>query len=97
MVNAQQLAALTALYTSTNGPNWNDNLNWYNGGDPCDATNGWYGVSCDAAKSNVIHLELENNNLEGTLPTEIGLLTGIKTGLKLFSNKLHGPIPSELG
>ena len=43
-----QIDALTDLYTSTNGPSWNNQTNWLEG-DPC--SNQWYGVTCNYASS----------------------------------------------
>ena len=41
-------------------------------------------------------IDLSQNGLTGTIPTELGNLHG-STALSLFSNQLTGPIPSELG
>ena len=42
---ATDRAALTALYHSTDGPNWRENAHWVSD-EPLE---GWYGVSTDAA------------------------------------------------
>jgi hypothetical protein len=43
-------------------------------------------------------LALDNNEVGGTLPTELGLLTELLSSLSLGSNlDLGGPLPSELG
>ena len=84
-------AALVALYNGTDGPNWVDNTNWLT-----DAPLGdWYGVDTDAS-GRVVGLVVENNNLDGSLPPELGQLTGLFR-LSLDGNELHGPIPPELG
>ena len=41
-------------------------------------------------------LYLVNQALTGTLPAELGTLTGL-TQLTVVDNQLTGPIPSELG
>jgi Leucine-rich repeat (LRR) protein len=85
--------ALVAVYQSTNGPAWTDRTNWLGAvGTECT----WYGVSCDETQSNVIDLELQDNHLDGTLPTAIRNLTRLKV-LFVFSNDLRGALPAELG
>lgn len=41
-------------------------------------------------------LTMHNNDIGGTIPTQIGLLTGM-TIFSLFGNPMTGTIPSELG
>lgn len=55
----------------------------------------WWGVKCDDDEQ-VVSVELWNNNLVGTLPTEIGELQGI-TRLDLGMNSLVGTVPESLG
>lgn len=82
--------ALVALYRATDGDNWADNTGWLETDTPCS----WYGVSCSDGNTHV--LSLENNQLNGVLPPEIGDLTNL-FGLELESNQLSGAIPSEIG
>ena len=56
------------LHTATNGPYWNSNTNWCTTVDHCS----WEGVECVSGRVAVI--SLQSNNLEGTLPTELGQL-----------------------
>ncbi|CAB9517526.1 Leucine Rich Repeat [Seminavis robusta] len=44
----------------------------------------------------VTFLKINNNNLEGSLPSQLGLLTSLEL-LWLFQNRFSGSIPSELG
>lgn len=67
--------ALEAVYNSLNGPNWNNNDYWMENDLICE----WYGVICDDDGENVIGLDLENNGLEGSLPTEMFDLTSLTT------------------
>ena len=43
------------------------------------------------------NLYLNGNTLTGTLPTELGALTGYIRELNLADNALTGPLPAELG
>ncbi len=83
--------ALVSLFQSTQGNQWTDNSNWLNG-DPCD--NAWYGVIC--FDGNIGEVRLSENNLVGSIPTEIGDFGGL-TALSLSRNHLSGEVPEELG
>ena len=87
---AEDRAALIALYHSTDGDNWSDNTNWLS-----DARLGeWYGVTTNAY-GNVKELDLEGNQLSGKIPAELGSLTELEY-LDLKSNQLSGEIPTKL-
>ncbi len=89
---ATDKAALQALYNSTNGNNWTNNSGWDFTTDPSSS---WYGVT--VADGRVTRLQLGNNNLNGSLPSELGNLTEL-THLYLNDNGyLNGSIPAELG
>ena len=84
-------ATLVALYSATDGPNWQYNTNWLT-----DAPLGeWYGVNTDAT-GRVVQLHLEDNALTGPIPPELGNLAKL-TSLELWVNSLSGPIPPKLG
>ena len=83
--------ALIALYNATGGPTWTNQENW-NTDAPISE---WYGVHTDEY-GRVFSLSLRENNLTGSLPKEIGLLTGLY-GLNLDMNHLSGSIPTEIG
>ena len=84
-------SALTALYNATNGGGWTNNANWLSDAPLAN----WFGVATNA-DGRVTALDLGNNNLEGTIPPEIGRLIHLE-GLALDGNELTGPIPTELG
>lgn len=86
--------ALVALYKSTDGDNWVDNTDWLMTYMPCS----WYGVTCAAGSVTMLDMSgyWVGNNLSGTIPSEIGNLTGLTT-LDLAHNKLNGSIPAEIG
>jgi len=81
---------LATLYYSTGGGNWTQNSNMLSKDDECN----WYeSVICSQAA--VTTIQLENNNVQGTLPSEIGVLEQLQH-LKLGQNNISGAIASEL-
>ena len=88
-------AALIALYVSTDGDNWTNNTNWDINATPTpNELSSWYGVT--VRQGEVASLELQDNNLIGTLPAELGDLSNLEE-LSLHLNSLSGEIPIELG
>ena len=82
---------LELFYHATGGPNWRNNTNWLT-----DAPIGaWYGVTVDST-GRVIELELDMNNLIGTIPLQLESLDRLAI-LDLDGNELTGAIPAELG
>ncbi len=89
--NCGRTNELMALYEATDGDNWKDNTNWLS-----DKPVGeWHGVTTDEF-SNLIELDLDDNNLSGRIPPELGDLSLLRS-LNLFGNRLSGKIPPELG
>ena len=84
-------AALVALYNATSGANWADNRNWLSNAPMGE----WYGVITDAS-GRVIELNLDSNQLTGTIPSSLGNLSEL-TSLFLHRNQLTGSLPSSLG
>ncbi len=82
--------ALEALYNATNGPAWTNDSGWLSAIDPCT----WAGISCTAGR--VTTINLGSNNLVGSLPTQIGDLTGL-ISINLTDNRLTGNIPPQIG
>jgi len=80
--------ALVALYHATDGDNWTNNENWLTG-----PVSTWHGVTVSGNRVRV--LRLDNNNLTGTIPPEIGYLNAL-TLLYLFVNNLTGSLPDEI-
>ena len=88
--------ALVALYESTGGltwRGWKEDGGWLEG-DPCE--DAWFDVTCDSVTGSVTELNLEYNDLKGTIPTEIGNLQALEK-LSLAFNDLTGTIPTEIG
>lgn len=91
-IPSSERTALLDLYQSTNGANWSNNSKWLSSEPECT----WYGVVCDETQSSVIHLELYDNNLDGTLPRSIRNFTKLRF-LQLWDNQLRDELPAELG
>ena len=83
--------ALVQLFNSTDGPNWTNKGGWLSEGPLAS----WYGVSTNEI-GRVTRLILHENNLRGTLISELGQLSSLDT-LAFSDNQLTGIIPSELG
>ena len=91
-IPATERTVLTNLYTSTNGAGWNTNTGWNAvPGTECM----WFGVTCNAGGTNVTSIDLNSNNLIGSLPAISGLTALIK--FRLYQNKLTGNVPSLTG
>lgn len=80
---------LVKLFRNTNGPSWADKTSWEEG-NHCN----WFGISCDSAGI-VNGISLSKNNLEGTLPKELGLLRKLQV-FDVSSNALAGELPTTV-
>ena len=86
-------AALMALYNATGGANWYNNTNW----GSAEPIYTWYGVelkpfTTTSFEGRVLQLDLNENNLVGTLPASLGNLDQMGW-LYLYGNQLTGTIP----
>ena len=84
-------SALEALYESTGGEDWVNDENWLSDRPLSE----WHGIRVDG-DGRVSSIWLPANDLTGSIPPELGALTGLTT-LLLMSNNLTGSIPPELG
>ncbi|HRG08686.1 MAG TPA: hypothetical protein PLJ08_08910, partial [Cyclobacteriaceae bacterium] len=80
--------ALKALHLATNGASWTNK--WDLSSNP----QAWYGVQWHYNR--VWYLDLQNNNLSGTLPQELGNLIELRS-FRLNDNNIGGSIPPQLG
>jgi Leucine-rich repeat (LRR) protein len=81
---------------------WYNTTNWVVAVDECD----WHGVGCTLVKINddigeselmvVTSLQLESNNVHGSLPPDIGLLSYLES-VELGYNQLTGSLPESIG
>ncbi len=87
-IDADDYEALKVLYQATNGGAWT-NKTWRIGSNAVTST-GWPGVTFDE-EGHVLAIELQNNNLRGTLPTEGMEMKSLRT-LNLSGNSLSGDV-----
>ena len=94
---AGDLAALQALYDSTNGDGWDSNDGW-NGGEVNLSVHSPFGVTKEEIQGEwrVVEISLTENNLVGNLPSEIGGLDKL-TYFNVKHNNLTGEIPASIG
>ena len=87
LLPAATRSALRALYQSTDGENWQQQLGWMGStGSECD----WYGVECSSSRTQLIGLRLANNGLTGPLPQSLSDLNDLAYGgLDLCYNALE--------
>ena len=85
-VPSEQKDILVNLYNSTDGNNWSENSLW-NTVAPVEE---WYGVTVTG--NTIEKIELPNNNLSGSIPSELLELSDLTT-LVFFNNHLSGEIP----
>ena len=83
-------APLVALYQATNGENWTTSWDL----SDCDVCS-YSGITCDE-NGRVAGIDLDENNLIGFIPAEIGEFSNL-TSLNLARNTLSGSIPSSVG
>lgn len=89
--HSPQRDALLSLYNATGGSNWTNQEGWLGeAGTECD----WYGVSCNE-HGNIAYLDLNNNNLSGTIPSALSHLV-TASPIDLSNNKLTGEVPSDV-
>ena len=86
--------ALRALYESLDGDNWIRNDNWLSDKPYSE----WYGVHTEKLEEGErpYALELSNNNLNGSLPSDIGMLPSYILSLDFSHNNITGCIPDEI-
>lgn len=87
-IDAADYEALKVLYQATNGGAWT-NKKWRIGSNAVTST-GWPGVTFDE-EGHVLAIELQNNNLRGSLPTEGMEMKSLRT-LNLSGNSLSGDV-----
>jgi hypothetical protein len=91
-----QKYVLAVLYFSTNGDRWLNSTGWFTNNNECEwfstATSGSY---CDNL-GRVTSIDLASNNLVGTIPSELVLLSENINFVRFEGNTLMGGLPSVL-
>jgi len=86
-----QRYALATFYFATEGDSWTDYEGWLSADDECT----WKGIDCGDGEE-VSTIDLNRNNLGGTLPNEeLGALTSLEA-LIGWENTIAGPIPTSI-
>jgi Leucine Rich Repeat len=92
LIPPSERLALLDLFAATEGERWTDKEGWRGApGTECS----WHGVICSTTTkgdSYVEGLELSDNNLSGSLPPSLVLLSSLRE-LYLFGNPVKGRIP----
>ena len=81
---------LVVFFMSTT--NWRVTDNWMSQESVCK----WWGIECSLNEETILGINLTNNSIQGTLPSEIVSLGNLQL-LDIGSNKLSGTIPERIG
>ena len=88
----EERSDLMKLHEAMGGASWAESVNW---GTDAPLEN-WYGIAVDSTTGRVTQIELNRNNLSGTVPPEIRHFPHLRV-LRLDYNRLEGEIPPEIG
>jgi Leucine-rich repeat (LRR) protein len=88
-INHLDSLVLVDLYNRTNGAGWLNNSGWLT-----SPVSNWNGITLTGNR--VTSIDLNTNNLTGTIPDSLGLLDALNS-LVLGTNRLTGSIPTSLG
>ena len=87
----EERSDLMKLHEAMGGATWTESANWGTDASLAD----WFGIAVNAA-GRVTQIDLNRNNLSGTVPPEIRHFTYLRT-LRLDYNRLEGEVPPEIG
>ncbi|CAJ1970496.1 unnamed protein product [Cylindrotheca closterium] len=95
--NMSERYLVALFYYAMQGDNWFTSDNHLSGRPVCD----WKGITCtttspSGTKETVISIQLERNNLSGSIPNEIGSFSSLQR-LYLTGNQIRGSLPGTLG
>lgn len=84
----QRYALLTIWFSTVEA--WSSFSGWQTETNECT----WFGINCDSGQ--VTQIKLVENNLVGSVPADIALLSGL-TSLDVIGNRLAGSLPPSMG
>jgi Leucine-rich repeat (LRR) protein len=91
-----QRYALAVLYYASIGDEWTNNDSWLTSADECSW---WSNVNtqdmCDSL-GRYVAVDLAGNNLQGSIPPELAILSNSLSIVSMSSNELGGELPSAL-
>jgi hypothetical protein len=90
-INKKDSLALVDLYDSCGGPNWINHTNWLTAAP----VSTWYGVFY-ISNGFIGGIDLQGNNLRGTLPHSIGNMPKLFSFFIVSDNHISGPVPANL-
>ncbi len=75
-VSQTERQALIDLYNATDGANWTNNTNWDTDPNSTSDVSTWFGVTITeiSAQKYVTHIQLSDNNINGTIPSLVSLI-----------------------
>jgi len=83
--------ALASLYYGLGGEKWTSAQNWLSSDSFCE----WEHIRCNLQTNTIQEIGLQKNNLLGTIPPELTLLTTTQA-LWFRENQLVGTLPNEI-
>jgi hypothetical protein len=87
--------ALATFYYAAGGENWLASNDWLSNENECDWSAPRAGAACIAGRYTIFGLE--SNNMVGTLPDELSILTDLELLYIIFSAGISGTIPESIG
>jgi hypothetical protein len=93
-----QRYVMAVVYYALDGDNWQTNEKWLSKESICSWHSSGGGPGTICSDDGILKVfDLNRNNLQGTLPTELALLSDQLVKVDVTLNQVSGTIPTELG